>query len=103
LALGCGISRKYNKKTNSVFLYYWCYKDGKKSEKYLGKVDDEGANLKGVREMLSHYRNQDKELHRLIGRLELQIAAGNTRKSTIPTILRPNTKRKPNYLPDFED
>jgi len=53
--------------------------------------------------MLSHYRNQDKELHRLIGRLELQIAAGNTRKSTIPTILRPNTKRKPNYLPDFED
>ena len=103
MVLGCGLSRKNNKKTNSTFLYFWYYKDGKKSEKYLGKVDNEEANLKGAREMLSFYRNQDKELHRIIDTLELQIATRNTQKSIIPTILRPNTEKKPNYLPDFED
>tara|TARA_B100000315_G_C14523273_1_gene562586 strand:+ start:648 stop:959 length:312 start_codon:yes stop_codon:yes gene_type:complete len=103
LVSGCGLSRKTNRKTNSTFLYFWYYKDGKKSEKYLGREDDKEANLKGAREMLAFYRKKDKELHIIMSKLELQITSSIPRKSSITSTYPSITEKKPNYLPDFED
>jgi|TARA_B100001964_G_C14123711_1_gene549518 hypothetical protein len=103
LVSGCGLSRKTNKRANSKFLYFWYYQDGKKFEKYLGRVDDEKANLKGAHEMLAFYRNQDEELHQMIEKLETQTVNNSSHKSSIHTIHLPITEKKPNYLPDFED
>lgn len=101
---GCGLSKKTNKKVNSTFLYFWYYKDGKKTEKYLGKVDDEEANQKGIHAMLAFYRNQDEELHRKIKKMESQMTSNNiSNKSIIQTTLQPIIQKKPDYLPDFED
>jgi len=100
---GCGLSRKLNRRTNSTFLYFWYYKDGKKSEKYLGRADDEEANLRGAHEMLGFYRKLDKELHQIISKLESQIVTNIPSKSSIPLAHPPITEKRPNYLPDYED
>jgi|TARA_B100000315_G_scaffold178048_1_gene166692 hypothetical protein len=103
LVSGCGLSRKTNNRTNSTFLYFWHYQEGKKYEKYLGRADDKAAKLKGDRKMLAFYRKKDEELHRMIGKLQSQISTSIPHKSSKPSKHLPITEKKPNYLPDFED
>lgn len=99
----CGLSRKTNKKTNSIFLYFRYYKDGKKIEKYLGRADDAKANLKGSQEMLKFYRNQDEELHQMIKKLEIQISNNSVNNSKVSMTHNPIIRIRPDYIPDFED
>lgn len=103
MVLGCGLSKKTNKKVNSTFLYFWYYKNGKKNEQYLGKVDDPEANQKGFSAMLAFYKNQDDELHQIIKKLESQIKSNKLSNSLIPAPYKPPKQKKPDYLPDFED
>lgn len=103
MASGCGISKKLNKKTNTTFLYFWKYKDGKKTEKYIGRADDKEADIKGAKIMLEFYQNQDKELHIIIKNLETKIVLNNTYNKLLTPKSITNMKKLPYYLPDFED
>ncbi|OHE53604.1 MAG: hypothetical protein A3K61_04825 [Thaumarchaeota archaeon RBG_16_49_8] len=92
---GCGLSRKHNKKADTIFLYFWRYEEGQKLEQYLGRADDPSAETKGLQLMLSFYRLQDEDLHQRIRRIEAQLVARSRIEKPEPS--------RPDYLPETEE
>jgi len=100
MQIGCGTSRKFNRKVGARFLYFWWYQGGKKYEKYLGREGDVEAELEGARQMFSYFRRQDEELHRVMGRLEEKITVGMYAEVSSKEELG---GEPPSYLPELEE
>ena len=106
MTFGCGLSNKTNKKTGTIFQYFWWYEDSKKHEKYLGKSGSEKANQDGIKLKLAYYQKQDHELHKIISELVEKV------ESTIESSLKPEpltpsqiqpTKPQLKYIPETEE
>jgi len=106
MVFGCGLSNKTNKKTGTLFQYFWWYEDGKKHEKYLGKSGSEKVNQAGIMLRLAYYRKYDQELHKIISELaeksETTIDISPRPESpTTPTIQTAESQQ--NYIPETEE